>query len=591
MTGLSHASPLSHVMSSPDVVIGIAEVGSSAVSALLSSHTSLSLPAACTRSFSHIRSLHRKATTRGVPVVPRPRAPFSSVQGRLSSLHPSVVAAFSYRTERLGCRSFTSRPALPDNPDPSSTSSPPPARLPADFNGSSVQGVANPRLFQPPSFISDAAHHLSPEQHQHLSLRLNTLHSQTGTQLAVVTVRSIALSDADGSGGVRGWAVRLFNQWGVGRRPENDGILVLLVEKQRRIEVVLGDGCQRQYGVSNSVIQRVVDERLVPWLKQGEFGMGLVEGVSALEQLVRQSHQGKPVAGETTLLTEQKPGTEGSVGSGGGGDVGGSGKGDDTGWGGGGASGRSSFNPRFMRGLLAVVAGFIALRVLTGPSAPYSTSSSSQPSRCSRCQGKLKLVGIIDRSNLLSTAGLDPSALQSIDRPDAPSSTPSPSFSSFPSDYDNSPFTVTDRNLYLADYRVDYQHALDSLSTQQAERLTQPGVQYQVYVCPDCSALYLQEGETEARRPLADTGDRLFDRTPFVGVGGGRLGGVGGGAVGGGMAAPGGSSRQPEVVWLPPAERHLKGVRRESDMSTSTGSAGGGFGGGSSAGGGAGASF
>ena len=588
-------------MSSPDVVLGFAEVGSSAVSALLSSHTSLALPAACTRSFTHARSLHSRTAPKRSDLAQHLRCAH-----RRPSLHPSLAAPLSRCVESRSFRWFTARPpsaslstssATPSSSQFPASSLSAPARLPADFDGSNVSNVANPRHFQPPSFISDAARHLSSEQQQHLSIRLDALHSQLGTQLAVVTVRSVAVPDG---ATVREWAVRLFNQWGVGRRQENDGILLLLVEQQRRVEVVLGDGCKRQYGLSNSVVQHVVNERMLPWFKEGQFGMGLVEGVSAIEQLVRQSQQGQPLAGKTTLLSKEESGTGGGVGNGGGGDTGGAGNDGNTGWGGGGTSTQLPYNPRFMKGVLAVVAGFIALRVLTGPSNSYSTSSSSQPSRCSRCQGKLKLIGVVDRGNLSSTAAFDSSALQSIARPDTPSATSSPSFSSLPSDDDNSPFTLTERNLYQADYRVDYQHALDSLSPQQAEKLRQPGVQYQVFVCPDCSTLYLQESEAEERRPLADVGDRLFDRTPFIGVGsapgdGGRLSGLGGGAMSGAAAAGGsgrgGSSRQPEVVWLPSAERRVKGVRRESNIGGSSGSGGSGFGGGTSSGGGAGGSF
>ena len=588
-------------MSSPDAVLGIAELGSTALSALLSSPSSLAVaPAVCLRSASHLRSFHRsRATTERYVLLPR-LTRTSVASHHLLSLQPSTVPCLASRAiqRQYGRRSFTSS-STPSRPD-SSHSSPAsassvPARLPADFDSSSVLGVANPRLFQPPSFISDAGQHLSPEQYRHLSLRLDALHAQLGAQLAVVTVRSVSPSNDSSNGGIRAWAVRLFNQWGIGRQRENDGILVLLVEQQRRIEVVLGDGWKRQSGLSDSVVQRVVNERMVPWLRKAEYGMGLVEGVSALEQLVRLSQQhGQPVAASTTFLTEQAPGKEGGVGSGGSDSGGGGGSGGGTGWGGGGASGRSPVSPRFMTGMLAVVAGFIALRMFTGPSQPFSSSSASQHSRCSRCQGKLKLVGIVDRHNLSANAAFDSSALQSIDRPDTRSTTASSPTSSsafsFPSD-DDSPFTLTERNLYLADYRVDYQHALDSLSTQQADRLrTQPGVQYSVYVCPDCSTLYLQEAEAEETRPLMDARDRPFDRTtPFVGVG--RVDGLGGMGAGAGMGGAAAGGRPTEVVWLPSAERRAKGVRRESDMSALSSSGGGGFGGGSSSGGGAGASF
>ena len=588
-------------MTAPDAVLGLAEVGSSAVSALLSSQTSL--PAACTRSFSHVRSFHRRtATTRPVPAShPSHR---SKPDWTRTSLHSSQALSLTRCTARDRRVCFTSRPAAarfftssgqPSTSKASTASSPTPARLTAEFEGPSVDGVANPRLFQPPSFISDAAQHLSSQQHMHLSIRLNALHSHCGIQFAVVTVRSVELDDDEGS--IRDWAVRLFNQWGVGRRPENDGILVVLVEKQQRVEVVLGDGCRMQTGLTNNIVEMHIALRMVPWFQKEQYGMGLTEGVDALVQAVRQSQSEKPRPATTTLLSEQEPRADGGVGGGhGGGDKGGANDGRGTGWGGGGSKGWSGVTPNFMRGVLSLIAAIITMRVISGQWGPPSTSSSTPPpTRCSRCQGKLKLVGVVDRTNISSTSSFDSTALQSIDRPDTRSSTTTPTFSSFPADDGSSSVTLTEGNLYLADYRVDYQHALDSLSAQQAERLRQSGVQYQVYVCPDCSTLYLQESEAEEKRPLADAGDRMFDRTPFIGtrdIGGrGGLSGVGAGAMGGDSGAAASSvSRKSEVVWLPSAPRHVKRVRRESDMSGSS-SGGSGFGGGSSSGGGAGASF
>lgn len=455
---------------------------------------------------------------------------------------------------------------------------PPPPNLPDEFHSRRVDQVANPRLFHPPSYISDACRHLSPEQHRHLSLRLDALQREVGVEMAVVTVRSVALSTG-AVGGVRGWVLRLFNHWGVGRAKENDGVMIVVVEESRRMEVMLGDGCKELYGLTDAVInRRVLDECMIPWFKRDEYGMGLVEGVSVLDQLIRQGQLDRLAAGtaDTALATQLRPAVEsggGRGGGGGGGDRDG-GSGGFTGWGGGASTFTSWLDSRIVQGLMATFAGFLLYRSLTASphNDPYAP-----PTRCARCTGRVKMIGVVDHHNLSAITGF---AGQRVDRSDSTPRSSEAFPAALPSE-DEAGVHVVDSNIYQPDYRVDYQHALDSMSEQQTERLQQPGVHYKVFVCGDCSTLYLQQADADdhaAALPIRERTFSSYDNAPYMA----RTPGVAGGG------------RPVEVVWLPAVDRRSKAVRRESGFGGSSGSGGSGsagFGGGSSSGGGAGASF
>ena len=142
---------------------------------------------------------------------------------------------------------------------------------------SSPRRGGQPPADLPPTFISDASHLLSPSDLTHLTSLLATLHSHTRAEVTLVTLNSLtppnpSTSLSNPPPDVRRFALALFNLWGVGDRRDNTGVLVLVVRDARRVEVITGDGAHRLYGLTDDVIQRLLDDGMVPLLRRGEWG-------------------------------------------------------------------------------------------------------------------------------------------------------------------------------------------------------------------------------------------------------------------------------------------------------------------------------
>ena len=137
---------------------------------------------------------------------------------------------------------------------------------------------------RPTNWVTDGAGLLSPAARNTLDIRLAAYERQTGHQVVVwigSTIGSTPLDD---------FAVKVFKAWGLGRKGEDDGLLVAVLAKDRRIAIEVGYGLEGQ--VPDAVASRIINEVMVPKLRAAESDAALGSGVDALLQAI----EGKPFA-------------------------------------------------------------------------------------------------------------------------------------------------------------------------------------------------------------------------------------------------------------------------------------------------------
>ena len=119
---------------------------------------------------------------------------------------------------------------------------------------------------------------MHPKSIETLDIEIDNLEARNGTQLAVVTVDSTeALSP-------KAFATQLFNHWGVGQKGVDNGVLILVAIKERRVEIEVGDGANKY--LTDSMCSRILKEEVIPEFKKGDPSRGVVEAVrSVIRQL------------------------------------------------------------------------------------------------------------------------------------------------------------------------------------------------------------------------------------------------------------------------------------------------------------------
>ncbi|MGA2276654.1 MAG: TPM domain-containing protein [Terracidiphilus sp.] len=133
-------------------------------------------------------------------------------------------------------------------------------------------------LPQPTDYVSDYAHVLSPQAVARLdSLCAQLDHSKTNAQVAIVTVQSLDGDDLDE------YSNRLATKWGMGRKGEGRGLLMLFAIRDHRRKIEVSAGLQ---GILPDGKVGDIGREMVPYLKAGNYDGGISLGVQEIASTI-----------------------------------------------------------------------------------------------------------------------------------------------------------------------------------------------------------------------------------------------------------------------------------------------------------------
>ncbi|RPE75477.1 TPM domain-containing protein [Vulcaniibacterium tengchongense] len=139
-----------------------------------------------------------------------------------------------------------------------------------------AQGLAPiPALDSP---VVDVTGTLDPSARQRLEAQALALQQRKGSQLQVLVVPSTQPED------IAQYAVRAFEQWKLGRKGVDDGVLLVVAKDDRRVRIEVGYGLEG--AVPDAIAARVIQEYLVPRFRAGDYAGGIEEATAALVKLI-----------------------------------------------------------------------------------------------------------------------------------------------------------------------------------------------------------------------------------------------------------------------------------------------------------------
>lgn len=131
--------------------------------------------------------------------------------------------------------------------------------------------------------VTDLTKTLSDEQQSILENRLAAFEQQKGSQIAVLIVPSTQPED------IAQYSIRVVEQWRLGRKSVDDGVLMLLAKNDRTTRIEVGYGLEGV--IPDAVAKRIIEEIMIPRFRQGDFAGGINAGVDRLVGLI----QGEPL--------------------------------------------------------------------------------------------------------------------------------------------------------------------------------------------------------------------------------------------------------------------------------------------------------
>ncbi|HEY9880392.1 MAG TPA: TPM domain-containing protein [Leptolyngbyaceae cyanobacterium] len=137
-----------------------------------------------------------------------------------------------------------------------------------------IESVPNPRLTYG-GWVTDMANMLTPETEAELNRQISALEAKNSSEIAVVTV-----PDVSPSVNPKAFATELFNTWGIGKKGQDNGVLLLISEDDRRVEIITGKGLTTL--LSDSQVSTILREDITPRFRQRQFDAGVLAGTKTL---------------------------------------------------------------------------------------------------------------------------------------------------------------------------------------------------------------------------------------------------------------------------------------------------------------------
>ncbi len=127
-------------------------------------------------------------------------------------------------------------------------------------------------------FVNDFAHILPAETVTSLNQTLSAFSSQTTIQVVVATVPTLGDETRET------YAVQLFEEWGLGKKGKDNGVLMLVAPNEKQIWIEVGYGLEGT--LTDAQTYGIIQKIILPYFKNNDYATGIVNGTDAIMSVV-----------------------------------------------------------------------------------------------------------------------------------------------------------------------------------------------------------------------------------------------------------------------------------------------------------------
>lgn len=145
--------------------------------------------------------------------------------------------------------------------------------------------------------ITDETGTLTGEQKATLEQKLKEFETQKGAQISVLIVPTTRPET------IEQYSIRVVEQWKLGRKNVDDGVLLMVAKNDRTLRIEVGYGLEG--ALTDATSNRIISEVIVPRFKQGDFHGGISAGIDSIMRVV---------SGEPLPAPRERPRSSNGVG-------------------------------------------------------------------------------------------------------------------------------------------------------------------------------------------------------------------------------------------------------------------------------------
>ncbi len=126
--------------------------------------------------------------------------------------------------------------------------------------------------------VTDLTGVLAADQRQALESRLAQIEAAKGTQIVVLMLPTTQPESIEQFG------IRVAEAWKIGRKGTDDGAILIVAKEDRRMRIEVGYGLEG--ALNDATASRIINERMAPRFRQGDYAGGLRDGVEAIAAVI-----------------------------------------------------------------------------------------------------------------------------------------------------------------------------------------------------------------------------------------------------------------------------------------------------------------
>jgi uncharacterized protein len=127
-------------------------------------------------------------------------------------------------------------------------------------------------------YVNDFANILNNNTRLDLESKLQKLSEYKGVQVAVVTVRTI------GDETIESYATKLFEEWGIGNKANDSGVLLLIAMDEKKIRIENGYGVEHM--ITDLEAGSIIRDYISPEFKKGNYDLGVQNGTQQIINII-----------------------------------------------------------------------------------------------------------------------------------------------------------------------------------------------------------------------------------------------------------------------------------------------------------------
>lgn len=147
----------------------------------------------------------------------------------------------------------------------------------------SINDVPNVQRQDYRQFVSDPEKAISFDDTRTLNAIMQQIKDSLHTQCAVVILPAIDESYTS----AKVFAAELFKAWGIGDKETNQGLLILLITGEGEREIAFETGYGLEDRLPDGVCKLIQTNEMLPHFIEGDFGAGLIAGVTEVERVLK----------------------------------------------------------------------------------------------------------------------------------------------------------------------------------------------------------------------------------------------------------------------------------------------------------------